>query len=51
MEQHYKKIVKDTDQRVIAGMQRQILDAANSRYGGFKDGAGIVDAKYAIYLV
>jgi len=51
MEQHYRKIVKDTEQRVIAAMQCQIMEPANSRYGGFRDGTGIVQAKYAIYQV
>lgn len=51
MEQHYKKIVKDTERRAAAAMQRQIMDAGNARYGGFRDGTGIVQAKYAIYQV
>lgn len=51
MEQHYKKIVKDTERRVVCAMQRQIMDAGNTRYGGFRDGTGIVQAKYAIYQV
>lgn len=51
MESHYKKIVKDTDRRVIASMQRQIMDGGNACYGGFWDGTGIVQAKYAIYQV
>ena len=50
-ESHYKKIVKDTDRRVIASMQRQIMDGGNACYGGFWDGTGIVQAKYAIYQV
>ena len=41
MESHYKKIVKDTDRRVIASMQRQIMDGGNACYGGFWDGTGI----------
>lgn len=51
MESHYKKIVKDTDRRVIASMQHQIMDGGNACYGGFWDGTGIVQAKYAIYQV
>lgn len=51
MERHYKKVVKDTERRVVAAMQRQILEEGNPRYGGFRDETGIVQAKYAIYQV
>ncbi len=51
MEQHYKKVIEDTQRRVIAAMQRQILEEGNPRYGGFRDETGIVQAKYAIYQV
>ena len=49
MEQHYRKIVRDTEKRVIAAMRRQITEPADARFGGFRDGTGIVQAKYAIY--
>lgn len=51
MEQHYRKIVRDTERRVIASMQCQIMEPENARCGGFRDGMGIVQAKYAIYQV
>ncbi len=51
MEQHYRKIVKDTERRVIQSIQHQIMETGNARYGGFRDGTGIVQAKYAIYQV
>lgn len=50
MEQHYRKIVKDTEKRVIAAIQRQIMEPG-IRCGGFFDEAGIVQAKYAIYQI
>lgn len=34
MEQHYRKIVKDTEKRVIAAIQRQIMEPG-IRCGGF----------------
>ncbi len=49
MEEHYRKIVRDTDKRVVAAMQRQIMEPADIRFGGFRDKTGIVQAKYAVY--
>lgn len=51
MERHYRRIVKDTEERVAVALGRQIMDAENPRYGGFLDETGIVQAKYAIYQV
>lgn len=51
MEKHYRKIVKDTENRVRKSLRRQITDPDNPRYGGFRDDTGIVQAKYAIYRV
>lgn len=51
MERHYRKIVKDTEERVAAALGRQIMDAGHPRCGGFLDDTGVVQAKYAIYQV
>lgn len=51
MERHYRRIVRDTQERVAVSLGRQIMDAGNPRYGGFADETGIVQAKYAIYQV
>ena len=51
MEKYYQKMVKDTNERVVKAMQRQILDKNNCRYGGFVGEDGIVQAKNSIYAV
>ncbi len=51
MERHYQKIIQDTQDRVVKSLQIQILDKNSSRYGGFADPDGIVQAKFAIYRV
>lgn len=51
MEQHYIKILEDTERRVAMAVQRQIMGRTNVRFGGFPDETGIVQAKYAIYQV
>lgn len=51
MEKHYKKILKDNDERVIYYLRRQEKNLSNALYGGFYDENHIVQAKYAIYGV
>lgn len=51
MEKHYQKMIEDTQNRVIKSLQIQILDENSSRYGGFADEHGIVQAKFGIYRV
>ncbi|MBQ9119148.1 MAG: hypothetical protein IJY09_03700 [Lachnospiraceae bacterium] len=51
MENHYQKIVKDTDSRVAYSLERQELRAEHPFYGGFYDADELVHAKYAIYRV
>ena len=51
MEKHYRKMIKDTENRVVKSLQIQVMDEANPRYGGFEDATGIVQAKFSIYRV
>lgn len=51
MEKHYRKMIQDTQDRVVKSLQIQILDKESPRYGGFADATGIVQAKFAIYRV
>lgn len=51
MEQHYRKIVRDTENRVRLSLQRQVTDEKSPYYGGFAEDSGIIQAKYAIYRV
>ncbi len=51
MEKHYRKMVEDTQDRVIKSLQIQILDENSPRYGGFQEDSGIVQAKFSIYRV
>ena len=49
MEKHYRKMVQDTEERVVKSLQIQVLDRESPRYGGFADPTGIVQAKFSIY--
>lgn len=49
MEKYYQRMLKDSDERIVKALQRQILDERNSRYGGFADANGMVQAKNSIY--
>lgn len=49
MEQHYQRILKDTQERVYDSLQVQIMNPENPKYGAFIDEKGIVQAKYTIY--
>lgn len=51
MERHYRKMIADTQVRVIKSLQIQIRDRESARYGGFADSTGIVQAKFAIYRI
>lgn len=51
MEEHYQKMIRDTQDRVVKSLQIQILDRESPRYGGFADPTGIVQAKFSIYRV
>ena len=52
MEKHYRRMVKDTDARILRWMQAQCLDPESPRYGGFPEiASGIIHAKMAIYAV
>lgn len=51
MEKHYRKMVQDTEERVVKSLQIQVLDRESPRYGGFADPTGIVQAKFSIYRV
>ena len=51
MEKHYRKMIKDTQNRVVKSLQIQVMDQDSPRYGGFEDPAGIVQAKFSIYRV
>ena len=51
MEQHYQKMIQDTQDRVVKSLQIQVLDKNNPRYGGFFEESGIVQAKFSIYRV
>lgn len=52
MEKHYRIVLKDTENRVIKDLQKQIMDPDSPRYGGFEDNhTSIVQAKNSIYSV
>lgn len=51
MEEHYKRLVKDTEERVISAMRRQELKPFSPYYGGFYDDNRMVQAKIAIYQI
>lgn len=51
MEQHYRRIVQDTDERVFYSLQHQETKEDSPYYGGFYDKDELVQAKYAIYRV
>lgn len=51
MEKHYQKMLQVNDEHVVRALQRQVLDEKNSRYGGFYDMNGMVQAKNSIYEI
>lgn len=51
MEEHYQKILQDTEKRVKKALRVQVLKESDPNYGGFYEPNGIVQAKYSIYRV
>lgn len=51
MENHYRKILKDTDERILQILRTQEIDSKSPYYGGFYDKAQIIQARQAIYQV
>ena len=51
MEKHYKKILKDTEERVASRLRAQEMDEKSPCYGGFYDTNRMVQAKYTIICV
>lgn len=51
MEQHYQKMVRDTENRVRHSLRIQETNPESPYYGGFYDDNRIVQAKYAIYRI
>lgn len=50
MRKHYQIIVRETDNRVKRALDIQFLEDPESPFfGGFRDGNGLVEAKFAIY--
>ena len=50
MRNHYEIIVRESDFRAERSLEIQFLDDPKSPYyGGFRDGNGLVEAKFAIY--
>lgn len=51
MEEHFRKIVEDTDRRVQRAFRVQIEDPENPDFGGFFDEQNIIQVKYTIYKI
>lgn len=52
MKNHYLSILKDSDARIARSRNLQFLDDESSEYyGGFYDGEGLIEAKFAIYRI
>lgn len=51
MGQHYKKILLDSEGKINRALDLQVLEPASEFYGGFRDPDGLVEPKYAIYVV
>jgi len=49
MEAHYRKIVEDSDKRLVYFLQEQILDKNSPYYGAFIDRRGVSEAKVTLY--
>ena len=50
MRKHYEIMLRDAEKRAKKSMRLQILDKDNTqKYGGFPDGRGVVQPKFAIY--
>ena len=49
MEEHYKRILEDSDKRLVYFIQEQILDKDSPYYGAFIDRRGVSEAKVTLY--
>lgn len=50
MRKHYEIMLRDAEKRAKKSMRLQILDQDNTqKYGGFPDGRGVIQPKFAIY--
>lgn len=49
MEDHYRRILKDSDKRLVYYIQEQILDTGSPYYGAFIDRRGVSEAKVTLY--
>lgn len=49
MKEHYKKIVEDSDKRLVYYIGQQILDTRSPYYGAFIDRRGVSEAKVTLY--
>ena len=52
MRKHYETIVRESDERAARSLEIQVMEGPESPfYGGFRDGNGLVEAKFAIYRI
>lgn len=51
MEEHYKQILRDTEERVHRSFARQELNSSHPGYGACYDERGMLQAKYTIYRI
>lgn len=50
MRRHFEIMLKDAEKRAKKAMRLQIMDKENvQKYGGFPDGRGVIQPKFAIY--
>ena len=52
MRKQYETIVRESDERAARSLEIQVMEGPESPfYGGFRDGNGLVEAKFAIYRI
>ena len=52
MRKHYEIIVRESDRRVDRSLDIQVREGTDSPFcGGFRDGNGLVEAKFAVYRI
>ncbi|MFV0412393.1 MAG: hypothetical protein ACK5L3_03860, partial [Oscillospiraceae bacterium] len=49
MMEHYRLVVQGADARVKQAVKKQVTDPSSRFYGGIRDAANLVEAKYTIY--
>ena len=49
MEDHYRRILTDSDKRLVYFVQEQVLDKNSPYYGAFIDRRGVSEAKVTLY--